>query len=146
MNIRNMTLDDYDGVYNLWIHTPGMGLNNLDDSKAGIERYLKRNPVTCFVAEEKENIIGVILSGHDGRRGFIHHTAVALQYRKKGIAATLLEHAMEALKQEGINKVALVTFERNETGNSFWEKQGFTKRDDLIYRNKNIQDLKRMDT
>ncbi|QHQ61598.1 GNAT family N-acetyltransferase [Anaerocolumna sedimenticola] len=146
MVIRNMTLDDYDGVYNLWIHTPGMGLNNLDDSKAGIERYLKRNPVTCFVAEEKGNIIGVILSGHDGRRGFIHHTAVALQYRKKGIATTLLEHAMEALKQEGINKAALVTFERNETGNSFWEKQGFTKRDDLIYRNKNIQDLKRMDT
>lgn len=146
MVIRNMTLEDYDGVYDLWIHTPGMGLNNLDDSKAGIERYLKRNPATCFVAEMKGNIIGVILSGHDGRRGFIHHTAITLEYRKKGIATSLLKYAMEALKQEGINKVALVAFEKNETGNSFWEKQGFTKRDDLIYRNKNIQELKRMDT
>ena len=146
MIIRNMTLEDYDGVYDLWIHTPGMGLNDLDDSKAGIERYLKRNPFTCFVAEESGSIIGVILSGHDGRRGYIQHMAVELKHRKKGIATTLLEHVMEALKLEEINKVALVAFEKNEAGNSFWEKHGFTKRDDLIYRNKNIQELKRLDT
>ncbi|WP_199679541.1 GNAT family N-acetyltransferase [Lachnotalea sp. AF33-28] len=146
VTIRVMTIDDYDQIYDLWIHTPGMGLNNLDDSRDGIARYLKRNPTTCFAALQGGKIVGVILSGHDGRRGYIHHTAVAVQARRKGIAAGLVSHAMEALKREGIHKVALVAFERNLEGNAFWESQGFSVREDLVYRNKNISELIRMDT
>lgn len=66
--IRIMDIKDYEQVYDLWIHTPDMGLNTADDSKEGIEKYLRRNPGTCFVAEENDEIVGVILSGHDGRR------------------------------------------------------------------------------
>lgn len=146
MSIRQMTIEDYDGVYMLWLNTPGMGLNTTDDSRAGIEAYLKRNPSTCFVAEHEGEIVGVILSGHDGRRGFIHHTAVSLSHRKEGIGSALVDRAMHALEQEGIHKVALVVFEKNELGNRFWEKRGFTCRDDLIYRNKNITPLTRIDT
>ena len=147
MNIAPMTIQDYKGVYSLWINTPGMGLNTLDDSKEGIEKYLKRNPTTCFVAREKDQVIGVILSGHDGRRGFIHHTAVAVQERNKGIGKKLVERAVEALRKEGINKVALVVFDRNVIGNSFWEKIGFGKREDLAYRNKVIteKEMERID-
>lgn len=142
-----MTIEDYHQVYSLWINTPGMGLNNLDDSKEGIERYLKRNPNTCFVAEDDEGIvIGVIMSGHDGRRGYIHHTTVSNQYRKKGIGKQLVDAALNALEQEGIHKAALVVFERNELGNAFWEHIGFSSRTDLVYRNKNIHDLQRIDT
>ena len=146
VTIRVMTIAAYDQIYDLWIHTPGMGLNNLDDSRDGIARYLKRNPTTCFAALQGGKIVGVILSGHDGRRGYIHHTAVAVQARRKGIAAGLVSHAMEALKREGIHKVALVAFERNLEGNAFWESQGFSVREDLVYRNKNISELIRMDT
>ena len=146
VTIRVMTIDDYDQIYDLWIHTPGMGLNNLDDSRDGIARYLKRNPTTCFAALQGGKIVGVIFSGHDGRRGYIHHTAVAVQARRKGIAAGLVSHAMEALKREGIHKVALVAFERNLEGNAFWESQGFSVREDMVYRNKNISELIRMDT
>ena len=146
VTIRVMTIDDYDQIYDLWIHTPGMGLTNLDDSRDGIARYLKRNPTTCFAALQGGKIVGVILSGHDGRRGYIHHTAVAVQARRKGIAAGLVSHAMDALKREGIHKVALVAFERNREGNAFWESQGFSARGDLVYRNKNISELIRMDT
>lgn len=146
MNYRVMTISDYDGVYNLWINTPGMGLNTTDDSREGIEKYLKRNPTSCFVAEEDERVVGVIMSGHDGRRGFIHHTAVLPECRGKGVGRTLVEKAMKALEAEGINKVALVVFERNEIGNGFWEKIGFTSREDLVYRNKNIRSLERIDT
>jgi len=136
MNIRQMLITDYEGIYQLWTNTPGIGLNNLDDSKHGIEKYLKRNANTCFVAERDGTIIGVILSGHDGRRGFIYHTSVAAAERNKGIATDLVKYAMIALKEEGINKVALVAFSKNEVGNAFWEKQGFTVRSDLTYRNK----------
>ena len=143
--IRVMTAVDYDGVYDLWINTPGMGLNSTDDSREGIEKYIKRNPDTSFVAEEDGKIVGVIMAGHDGRRGYIYHTAVLPAYRKQGIAASLVEHAMAALDAEGIQKVALVCFRENEIGNVFWEKIGFTKRDDLVYRNRNIHELKKIE-
>lgn len=146
MQIRLMTVKDYGQVYDLWVNTPGMGLNNLDDSRDGIEKYLKRNPNTCFVAEEEGTVLGVILSGHDGRRGFIHHTAVMASERGKGIGKALAIHAIEALEQEGIHKAALVVFKENEIGNAFWENRGFAVRDDLIYRNKNITELIRIDT
>ena len=86
------------------------------------------------------------MSGHDGRRGYIHHTAVLPNYRNQGIAKKLVDNAMNALDIEGINKVALVAFERNEIGNGFWENIGFAARNDLEYRNKNIHELKRFDT
>lgn len=146
IDIRVMSIEDYDGVYNLWINTPGMGLNSIDDSREGIEKYLKRNPTSSFVAECEGTIIGVIMAGHDGRRGYIYHIAVLPSYRNQGIAKRLVDCAMSALDNEGINKVASVTFKKNEIGNGFWENIGFTDRDDLVYRNKNIHELKRIDT
>ena len=99
MNIRIMTIEDYDAVYDLWLSCAGMGLNNLDDSREGIERFLKRNPDTCFVAVNQNVIVGVIITGNDGRRGYIYHTAVNSAYRKQGIAKALVEKSMEALKK-----------------------------------------------
>lgn len=146
MSIRLMTIDDYEKVYELWKSCAGMGLNNLDDSKEGIGKFLKRNPDTCFVADADNNIVGVIIVGNDGRRGYIYHTAVNPQYRKQGIAKSLVDTAMTALQKIGINKAALVVFDRNEIGNDFWEKMGFTIRDDLIYRNKVLNEIIRIDT
>jgi len=146
MNFHKMIISDYDGIYELWINTPGMGLNTVDDSKDGIARYLKRNTNTCFVAEKNAEIIGVIISGHDGRRGYIYHMAVSLSERKKGIGQRLLDMSMSALQFEGINKVALVVFSGNDIGNAFWENRGFIAREDLNYRNKNIIELTRIDT
>jgi ribosomal protein S18 acetylase RimI-like enzyme len=141
-----MSIDDYEKVYELWMSCVGMGLNNLDDSKEGIDKFLQRNPDTCLVAEADSRIVGVIIVGNDGRRGYIYHTAVNPQYRKQGIAKSLVETAMAALQNNGINKVALVVFDRNEIGNDFWEKMGFTVRDDLIYRNKALAEIVRIDT
>nr|WP_318706135.1 GNAT family N-acetyltransferase [uncultured Treponema sp.] len=146
MNFRLMKISDYDSIYNLWTNTPGMGLNSVDDSKEGIEKFLKRNPSTCFIAEENEKIVGVIMAGNDGRRGYIYHIAVLPEFRGKHIAKTLVENAMAALEKEGITKVALVVFEKNQNGNGFWEKIGFTVRNDLIYRNRTIAQMERIDT
>ena len=146
MTIRLMTPADYPACYDLWLRTPGMGLNRVDDSADGIARYLKRNPSTCFVAEEEGRIVGVILAGHDGRRGHISHTAVDSAFRRRGIGGQLVAHTMAALEQEGITKVNLVVFSRNETGNAFWESMGFTVRTDLIYRDRRICETVRMDT
>ena len=144
--VRTMNIDDYDKVYALWMSCKNMGFNNLDDSREGIEKFLNRNPETSFVAEERNRIVGIVLSGHDGRRGYIYHMAVVETHRGRGIATTLLEHCLDALKDEGIHKVALLVFNRNEVGNVFWEKQGFTVRNDVAYRNKALTEIVRIDT
>jgi len=133
--IRPMLIEDYDAVFNLWDTTAGMGMRTLDDSLEGITKFLVRNPNTCFVAELDNQIVGVILCGQDGRRGYIYHTAVKLDCRKRGIGTALVNATLEALKKEQINKVALVVFTTNSLGNKFWENIGFEMRDDLVYRN-----------
>ena len=141
---RLMTIDDYQQAYDLWIEC-GNGLNNVDDSKEGIEKYLKRNPATSFVAVCEQKVVGVILCGHDGRRGIIQHACVSPDHRREGIGQKLVELSLEALKEEGITKVLLVAFKKNEGGNAFWESQGFTLREDLNYRNKALTELVRID-
>ena len=146
MEIRNMQLNDYDSVYALWLSCAGMGLNNIDDSREGIKKYLARNPETCFVAVEQCCIIGAILAGHDGRRGYISHTAVSPAYQRQGIGKQLVEAALNALNGQNITKVNLVVFSHNENGNAFWEALGFTERPDLVYRNRTLVDMIRIDT
>ena len=146
MNIeyRLMNIEDYEQAYDLWILC-GNGLNNKDDSREGIDRYLKRNPTTSFVAVCEEKVVGVILCGHDGRRGIIQHACVDPEFRRFGIGSKLVDLALGALKAEGINKVLLVAFKKNEGGNKFWESQGFTLREDLNYRNKALSEMIRID-
>ena len=146
VQIRKMTLADYNSVYALWMSCPGMGLNDVDDSEEGIRRYLERNPDTCFAAEEGGRIVGAILTGHDGRRGYIYHTAVAPDCQRQGTGKKLVEAALGALRDAGITKVALVAFSRNEAGNAFWAALGFTAREDLVYRNRALAEMTRIDT
>lgn len=146
MNYRVFTPNDYEAAYQLWVNTPGMGLNTTDDSREGVLRYLHRNPTTCYVAEDADEIVGTILAGHDGRRGFIYHLAVHPKSRRAGVGTNLTEKALEALRKEEIHKVALVVFSGNEPGNAFWERMGFIRRDDLTYRNISLTELTRIDT
>lgn len=146
MQIEKMSIDDYDKVYAVWTVCHGMSLNNLDDTKDGISKFLARNPETCFVAKNNDMIIGAIIVGNDGRRGYIYHTAVLPEYQKQGIGKALVETSVDSLKTLGINKVALVVFSKNKSGNEFWERVGFTAREDLVYRNKTIKEFVRFDT
>ena len=142
INIRLFTLSDYPDLFDLWNSLPGFkqGLRSMDDSEEGIARFLKRNPKSCFVAEENGKIIGGILAGHDGRRGYIYHALVHPDYQKKGIGKLLADSACEALKAEGITKAGMLVFGTNEQGNAFWESHGWQSRPDLVYRNKSLDD------
>jgi ribosomal protein S18 acetylase RimI-like enzyme len=136
--VRTMDINDYTQIFELWNKTEGVGLRSLDDSEAGIQKFLKRNPSTCFVAELNNEIIGIIMAGNDGRRGYIYHTTVKEDYRNKGIGKELITAVENSLQEEGINKIALVVFKKNEKGNKFWERNGYTEREDLNYRNRSI--------
>ena len=133
MNIRVMEAKDYDVVKCLWMTIKGFGIRSLDDSREGVERFLKRNPTTSVVAEEDGKIVGAILCGHDGRRGCLYHVCVEKDYRMQGIGKSMVVFCMEALKKEQINKVSLIAFTQNDIGNAFWKQIGWTKREDLNY-------------
>ena len=140
--IRKVTIGDYDAMYALWSSTEQSrrAMNPVDDSRDGINRYLKRNPDTCFAAESGDRMIGVILTGHDGRRAMIHHLCIHPDYRRMGIAGALVSIAEEALKKEGIQKVFGLVFKDNEAANAFWEQQGYSLRTNLNYRNKSLNE------
>lgn len=133
MDIRIMTMDDYEQVSRLWQQIKGFGIRTLDDSKEGVERFLRRNPSTSVVALEAGRVVGAILCGHDGRCGCMYHVCVAEACRDRGIGRRMAFRAMKALKAEGICKVSLIAFKSNDGGNRFWKNAGWTLREDLNY-------------
>ena len=131
--IRAMQNTDYEQVYKLWKKIKGFAIRSIDDSKEGVERFLARNPGISVVAEEDGKIVGAILCGHDGRRGCLYHVCVDPDYRLRGIGKEMVVFCMNALHNEGINKVSLIAFTQNDIGNAFWKEIGWTKREDLNY-------------
>ncbi|MEE0957122.1 MAG: GNAT family N-acetyltransferase [Ruminococcus sp.] len=138
MIIRPMTIDDYDEVFAMWQITSKRALSKADE-RDQIARYLQRNAGMSQVAVTDGKIVGTVLAGHDGRRGFIHHMAVLPQYRRRRIGHKLAERAIACIAADGIDKTHIFCYQNNETGQDFWRDFGFEKRDDVYvfsYNNK----------
>lgn len=123
--IRPMLEEDYDAVRALWLTIRGFGIRALDDSREDVVRFIRRNPTTSVVAEADGQIVGSILCGSDGRQGALYHVCVAKAHRRRGIGTRMVGHCMEKLRQMGINKVGLIAFASNDTGNAFWRQIGW---------------------
>jgi ribosomal protein S18 acetylase RimI-like enzyme len=128
--VRPMTIEDYGDVVALWKSADGIGLSTADERPA-IARYLARNPGLSLVATADGRLVGAVLCGHDGRRGYIHHLAVADDCRGRGIGRDLVARCMEALASEGIAKCHIFVYARNTAGRGFWRANGWTLRTDL---------------
>ena len=138
--VRAMSIDDYEEVYDLWMSIQGFGIRSIDDSKEGIELFLKRNPTTSAVDVEEGSIAGAVLCGHDGRRGCLYHVCVGQKYRRHGIGKKMVAFCLEALRKEQISKVCLNAFVTNQVGNAFWQKTGWNDRTDLNYYDYNLDE------
>jgi ribosomal protein S18 acetylase RimI-like enzyme len=125
-----MTMADYDAVVALWKRTEGICLRAAD-SREAIGRYLQRNQDLSFVAVAAGTIVGAVLSGHDGRRGFVHHLAVDEAHRRRGVGKALFNQCVSALEREGIVKTHLFVLNENEEAFEFWEKAGCAQRRDI---------------
>ena len=126
-----MTLADYAAVVALWRATEGIGLSGADEREP-IRAYLARNPDMSFVALAGKRIVGAVLAGHDGRRGYLHHLAVRPNWRRRGIGGALVDASLTRLAAAGIPKCNLFLFDHNETGRAFWEQHGWSARVDLV--------------
>ncbi len=127
---HEFTMHHYEVAIAMWQNMPGIGISD-SDQPAATEQFLLRNKGCNFVALDKEQLIGTILCGHDGRRGYIYHLAVHPDYRRQGIASQLVAMALAGLQENRILKCHLFVFDQNETGIAFWASDGWEMRDDL---------------
>lgn len=130
--LRQMTLADYDAVHALLRATPGVVVRMPDDSREALAVYLERNPGLSFVAEMDGRIIGCVMCGHDGRRGYLQHLAVASGFRRQGIGSRLVHACLDKLRESGITKTHIFVLADNRDGLRFWEGGGWIRRNDIV--------------
>lgn len=130
IQIRPFEIADHAAAIDLWQSTEGIGLS-ASDSLANVDAFLKRNPGMSFVASSDGRLVGAVLCGTDGRRGYLHHLAVHPGFRGRGIGRQLVAHCLHALQRAGLPKCHLFLFRENLAGRQFWEKIGWSLRTDL---------------
>ncbi len=128
--VREFEIDDFDEAISLWRLTEGIGLGD-SDTRQGIASFLERNPGTSFVAILDGRLVGAVLCGHDGRRGYLHHLAVETSCRGKGIGKALVESCLSALDERGIRKCNIFVYSRNRQAREFWQYHNWKPRTDL---------------
>lgn len=130
VKLRAFRIGDYDEVFRLWQRTEGVGLNE-SDTRPAIASFLHRNPNLSFLAVKQGKIIGAVLCGHDGRRGYLHHLAVASRHRKQGIGMQLVNACLARLRAADIHKCNIFVYAGHAAGMSFWKHNGWKLRTDL---------------
>ena len=115
---------DYDRAVALWREVDGVEICE-GDSRDEIAGYLDRNPGLSRVAEENGTIVGAALCGHDGRRGWIYHLAVATAYRGKGAGKLLLDDCVRGLRAAGLKRAIILVAGDNPAGHEFWLRNGW---------------------
>lgn len=128
--IRTMLLTDYDAVMALMAQTPGVAVRDADSYDA-TARYLERNPGLSFVAEAEGVVIGCVMCGHDGRRGYLQHLLVLPAHRRAGVATALVARCLDGLDSIGIAKCHIDVFKTNTSAQAWWERQGWQRREDI---------------
>jgi putative acetyltransferase len=132
-----MTIADYDAVVELWEATPGIGLSEADE-RSNIAAFLEHNRGLSFVAEAGGAIAGAVLGSFDGRRGYLHHLAVAPRARREGLGRALVARSLEALAGRGVRRCHIFVMAGNADGQRFWERVGWFRRDDLLVMSKDL--------
>lgn len=137
LEIRNMQAGDIKDAHKLWKRLAGISLSSADED-CHLRFFIKKNPSTCFVAVKEGELVGTILGGSDGRRGFIYHLAVSMQFQRQNIGKLLTEACLKALKELGIMKCHIFVLRENTEGVKFWEKTGWQLRHDILIMSKDL--------
>ena len=133
LEIREMSIEDYDEVMCLWQASENVGLHDDVDSRDGVSAFLRRNAGLSFVARSAGRLVGAVLCGHDGRRGYLHHLAVERRSRRRGIGRRLTEHCLARLSSIGIPQCNIHVFAGNEAGAEFWVATGWRLADHVHF-------------
>jgi ribosomal protein S18 acetylase RimI-like enzyme len=124
IDIREFSIKDYDAAIELWQRVEGLEIAEGDD-KEGVAQFLARNPGLSRVATDGPAIVGVVLCGHDGRRGHIYHLAVDPAYQGRGLGKRLLDESLADLRRIGVRRVIIMVADDNASGREFWKRSGY---------------------
>jgi len=138
MTIREMTAEDFDEVLALWRATDGLGLGT-SDTREKITHFLERNPGLSYVAQQGKALVGAVLCGHEGRRGYIHHLAVDRNHRGHGLGNELVEKCLRGLEALDIEKCHVFVYRDNSEGIEFWKRKSWTERTELVILSKSVK-------
>ena len=121
---RAFSLADYDAALELWQQVEGIEIAEGDD-REGVGQFLSRNPVLSRVATDGSTIVGVVLCGHDGRRGYIYHLAVNPAYQSRGVGKRLIDECLAGLRRTGVKRALILVAHDNPRGRNFWLRHGW---------------------
>jgi ribosomal protein S18 acetylase RimI-like enzyme len=130
VEIVPMAVGDLEAVSALWNNTEGVGMNE-SDGPGQIRAFLDRNPGLSLVARDGTRLVGAVLCGHDGRRGFLYHLAVLPEYRKRGVGRAMVELCLDALGALGLLRCNILIYVDNHSGEQFWKRGGWYDRNEL---------------
>ena len=134
MRFQPLVQNDLEAARELWTTVPGLGLSQADEP-GPLAAFLARNPGLSWGAFEGDRLVATVLAGHDGRRGFLYHLAVAGGFRGQGISAELIRRALDGLAGCFITKVHVFVLDENNVGLSFWAgaaRHGWQRRSDIL--------------
>ena len=121
---REFSIDDYDAALALWQRVEGLEVAEGDD-KEGVVQFVERNPGLSRVATDGSAVVGVVMCGHDGRRGHIYHLAVDPAYRRYGVGKRLVQECLDGLRQAGVMRAIILVDDNNLGGAEFWKRAGW---------------------
>jgi N-acetylglutamate synthase len=121
---REFSTEDYDAALQLWRRVEGLEIAEGDDGES-VAQFLVRNPGLSRVALDGSAVVGVVLCGHDGRRGYIYHLAVDPAYRGCGLGKRLVDECLERLRATGVVRVIILVADNNFGGVEFWKRAGW---------------------
>jgi ribosomal protein S18 acetylase RimI-like enzyme len=124
INTREFSINDYDAVFQLWQRVEGLEVAEGDD-REGVAQFVTRNPGLSRVATDGSTVVGVVMCGHDGRRGHIYHLAVDAAYRRYGLAKRLVQECLDGLRQAGVVRAIILVADNNLAGAEFWKRAGW---------------------
>lgn len=131
IELREFTPADYDAAIALWAETEGIVLRDVD-ARGPVLEYLARNRGLSVVALDNGAVVGAVLCGTDGRRGYLQHLAVAGSHRRRGVGRALAERCLAALSERGIDKCHLMVLPANTAARAFWQRLGWRERPDVL--------------
>jgi len=121
---REFCIDDYDAALELWQRVEGLEVAEGDD-REGVTQFVARNPELSRVAIDGSTLVGVVMCGHDGRRGHIYHLAVDSAYRRYGLGKRLVQECLDGLRRVGIVRAIILVADNNLGGAEFWKRAGW---------------------
>ncbi|MEM8955122.1 MAG: GNAT family acetyltransferase [Verrucomicrobiota bacterium] len=124
MVIRRFHQDDTQNVISLWRECDLVF--RLNDPKSDIDTKIDHSADDFLVAIKDETLVGSVMAGYEGHRGWINYLAVAPAHRNQGIARTLMKAAEESLRAQGCPKINLQIRIHNQQAIEFYKTLGFS--------------------